>query len=402
MRIQDLLVEHKDNIVDFMAAMKDFLPLVMHELELDSLPKIKLVKRVPDPEQPTFGKYVNDKYVLFVGIKDRHIIDVLRTIAHELTHYKQDIENRLHSGAGETGSDIENEANKMAGIIMRKFNKAHRHYFEKPALDLMESKRKKKKKRPQKRSPTFRGLYGYYGDFSDNSGGDAGGDVAEAWSKKYKKSINCKNPKGFSQRAHCQGRKKKKANEDVSVDDVHDLANEKKVSWNNDAEFMAKTKELTGKEHLDDLTQEELQQVIDWLNTTNEGDLIPLPKGTVKVDVSDVYDWYKLGMHISDLEGLGKHDFGQGPPQTVMAFGNEPLEHKYLKNLKRLGLKTHDIDENFADGKKPGRKGLSKRVGIPKKTTLAQLKKIASTSTGERRRMAQWQLNMRRGRNKKK
>ena len=32
--------------------------------------------------------------------------------------------------------------------------------------------------------------------------------VDEAWSKKYKRSINCNNPKGFSQRAHCQGRKK--------------------------------------------------------------------------------------------------------------------------------------------------------------------------------------------------
>jgi len=29
------------------------------------------------------------------------------------------------------------------------------------------------------------------------------------WSERYKKSINCDNPKGFSQRAHCQGRKKK-------------------------------------------------------------------------------------------------------------------------------------------------------------------------------------------------
>jgi hypothetical protein len=59
------------------------------------------------------------------------------------------------------------------------------------------------------------------------------------------------------------------------------------------------------------------------------------------------------------------------------------------------------ISENFADGKKPGRKGLSRRVGIPKKATLAQLQKIASSSTGERRRMAQWQLNMRRGKAKK-
>ena len=60
------------------------------------------------------------------------------------------------------------------------------------------------------------------------------------------------------------------------------------------------------------------------------------------------------------------------------------------------------INENFADGKKPGRKGLSKRVGIPKNATIAQLEKIAKNSTGERRRMAQWQLNMRRGKNKSK
>ena len=31
----------------------------------------------------------------------------------------------------------------------------------------------------------------------------------EKWSEKYKRSIDCKNPKGFSQRAHCEGRKKR-------------------------------------------------------------------------------------------------------------------------------------------------------------------------------------------------
>ena len=34
------------------------------------------------------------------------------------------------------------------------------------------------------------------------------------WSDKYKKSINCENPKGFSQRAHCQGKKKMNVNEE--------------------------------------------------------------------------------------------------------------------------------------------------------------------------------------------
>lgn len=36
--------------------------------------------------------------------------------------------------------------------------------------------------------------------------------ISEKWSAKYKRSINCNNPRGFSQKAHCAGRKK---NEDI-------------------------------------------------------------------------------------------------------------------------------------------------------------------------------------------
>lgn len=42
-------------------------------------------------------------------------------------------------------------------------------------------------------------------------------DTNEKWSQKYKKSIDCNNPKGFSQKAHCQGRKKKETKEDITV-----------------------------------------------------------------------------------------------------------------------------------------------------------------------------------------
>lgn len=59
-----------------------------------------------------------------------------------------------------------------------------------------------------------------------------------------------------------------------------------------------------------------------------------------------------------------------------------------------------EVEENFADGKNPGRKGISKRVGIPKGATLTQLAKLAK-SKGEKGRMARWQLNMRRGKKKK-
>jgi hypothetical protein len=43
------------------------------------------------------------------------------------------------------------------------------------------------------------------------------GDVTEKWSKKYKDSIDCNNPKGFSQRAHCQGLKKKETKESMGA-----------------------------------------------------------------------------------------------------------------------------------------------------------------------------------------
>jgi hypothetical protein len=119
--------------------------------------------------------------------------------------------------------------------------------------------------------------------------------ISEKWSQKYKSSINCSNPKGFSQKAHCAGRNK---NEDYDP------------------------------------------------NATPPGpETKPtMPAGTVKVGVSDVYDWYKLGQHVSNLKGLGRHDFGQGPPSAIMSFGSEDEEHKYIQNLKKTGLELIDID----------------------------------------------------------
>ena len=40
--------------------------------------------------------------------------------------------------------------------------------------------------------------------------------ITEAWSQKYKKSINCSHPKGFSQRAHCAGKKKHTESEELT------------------------------------------------------------------------------------------------------------------------------------------------------------------------------------------
>jgi len=146
-----------------------------------------------------------------------------------------------------------------------------------------------------------------------------------------------------------------------------------------------------------------------------------MPKGTVKVDVSDVYDWYKLGQHISNLKGLGKHDFGKGPPSAILSFGDEETEHKYIDALKKTGLSTTDIDpvdpkqptgmkrqkvdptynvdENFADGKNPQDKGDSKRHGVPTKASVSTLRNVAKQG-GRKGQLAHWMANMKAGRAK--
>jgi len=50
------------------------------------------------------------------------------------------------------------------------------------------------------RDPAWNGVLKYLDAMKDG--------VTEEWSQKYKSSINCANPKGFSQKAHCAGRKK--------------------------------------------------------------------------------------------------------------------------------------------------------------------------------------------------
>ena len=62
---------------------------------------------------------------------------------------------------------------------------------------------------------------------ASTNGSDAIGesdDVDEAWSKKYKRSINCSHPKGFSQKAHCAARRKRQGGEHTSSKSVSEEA----------------------------------------------------------------------------------------------------------------------------------------------------------------------------------
>lgn len=80
--------------------------------------------------------------------------------------------------------------------------------------------------------------------------------------------------------------------------------------------------------------------------------------------------------------------------------GNDIAPSEMQTDYGRALWRDRKVWENFADGKKPGRKGLAKRVGVNCKQSVSKLRKIAANSSGERQRMAHWCANMKSGKRK--
>lgn len=223
---------------DTETTLRKFIEFTAQQVGIESMPKIRF-KRDPAWSQRnnTFGRYVPEEDTLYVSLANRHILDIMRTVAHELTHHRQNEIAPMPDESGETGSAWENEANAAAGIIMRRFSDLYPDLFQEINLNEVDTAQEPQPGRP-----------------------------------------------------------------------------------------------------------------IDW------------PEGTVHVKVSDVYDWYKIGQKISDLEHARPTEFGRGVPETILVFSNEPQEEEMVDQLGRLGLSVHDVDP----GEHPGEEvdeGMREKIG---------------------------------------
>jgi pyrimidine deaminase RibD-like protein/biotin carboxyl carrier protein len=106
------------------------------KLELENPPRLRL-ETTPDwsQENGSFGQYDSDTNTLILATAGRHVLDILRTMAHEMTHRQQDERNPLPIDAGETGSPWEDQANAMAGRIMRQWAEEQPEMFDGVTLE---------------------------------------------------------------------------------------------------------------------------------------------------------------------------------------------------------------------------------------------------------------------------
>ena len=277
-----------DNIV------QDFIQHVTTELGIDPVPEIHLHT---DPawseHNQSFGRYDPESHTLNVSMPNRHVMDVLRTVAHELVHCSQNQQHgQLPDDAGETGSDWENDANARAGIIMRDWANSHPEHFAQDALE--------------------EGASGYIPK-----------NKREAAMPQYAMALSV----------------------DIKPGQTGKEANKLALNTGRNGEPGLLMKTVNLREYKMPQPSQGPGKYRDLNEPLGPETPPKMPSGTVKVDVSDTQDWYQLGQDISNLHIANKAHYNQGPPHTVLAFGSEDLEHMYIQQLKKLGLNTHDLDE---------------------------------------------------------
>jgi len=131
---ESLEPESKTNLVE------DFINYCKDKLQLSQTPKIEFSDDTNHvKEQCSFGYFSPESKAIWVYAGDRNMADIFRTLAHELVHRKQDEDGRIEYESGKTGSDIENEANSMAGVILREFGKSNPEIYDTPIHGFIKS-----------------------------------------------------------------------------------------------------------------------------------------------------------------------------------------------------------------------------------------------------------------------
>jgi 5'(3')-deoxyribonucleotidase len=120
----DKEVNESDIIIDrdkinHEAEIKNFINWVYDKENIKgSRPKIIFSNEKEGPDMHHTGWYRDSENLMWVYTGNRNLIDILRTVAHELVHRKQGIQGRI-KGPSAPGSKLEREADAQAGYLMK-------------------------------------------------------------------------------------------------------------------------------------------------------------------------------------------------------------------------------------------------------------------------------------------
>lgn len=104
--------------------LNEFVKFVKKQLELKSVPTISVQNGRHGLKTTANYDYTKENKVVKVNAANRALVDVMRSIAHELVHHKQWEDGRLDGPKPpDIGGEIEDEANAKAGQYIKMYSK---------------------------------------------------------------------------------------------------------------------------------------------------------------------------------------------------------------------------------------------------------------------------------------
>lgn len=112
--------------------LEEFIDYCKQRLGIEGEPDIQFINnRDWTVQHRSFGAYDPNTDNIIIYVSNRNLADILRTLAHELVHHRQRELGKISDiNAGKTGSEIENQANALAGILMRDYGRTNDLIYE--------------------------------------------------------------------------------------------------------------------------------------------------------------------------------------------------------------------------------------------------------------------------------
>ena len=111
--------------------MKKFIQFATQKLKLQSVPKIEFSYDTEEAQEGHHtGRHSENDNIVWVYVANRNMVDIMRTVYHELTHVRQGELGMIKPGDSYPGSPIEMLADMTAGKEMKIFGKAHPEIFQ--------------------------------------------------------------------------------------------------------------------------------------------------------------------------------------------------------------------------------------------------------------------------------
>jgi hypothetical protein len=107
-----------------------FVEFVKKELDIKNIPTIIVQNNREGLKTTANYDYTKENKVIKVCGKNRALVDIMRSIAHELVHHKQFEQGRLKVQPPDIGGEIEDEANAKAGQFIKMFAMEYSNIYD--------------------------------------------------------------------------------------------------------------------------------------------------------------------------------------------------------------------------------------------------------------------------------